>query len=74
MTDREELGEYFERLNEAINSCIEIQHRLIDIGLMYPASRNKRAAISELALKANKNMAWVNTRIAMECFHMDNKD
>lgn len=74
MTDREELGEYFRRLNNSISCLMEVQRRTLDLRLLYPDCQPNLAVIDSLTKDAMRDIAWVNTRISMECCHLDDKD
>ena len=74
MTDIEELSEYFRRLNKSVGCLIEVRHHVSDLALLYPESKTELAAIDSLVQEALQDIAWVNTKISMECFHQTDQD
>lgn len=70
MSDIEELREYFRRLNNAVSCLVMVRHHTNDlIEMMSPEFRPNVEAISELMQEALQNIAWVCTRISMECYN-----
>ena len=74
MTDREELGMYFRRLSKSIDCLIEVRHHVLALGTLCPECKHDLPAIDSLTQEALQNIAWVNARISMECYHLDGKD
>lgn len=70
MNDIEELREYFRRLNNAVSCLVMVRHHTNDlIEMMSPEFRPNVEAISELMQEALQSIAWVCTRISMECYN-----